>query len=68
MTAVAPPVVVPSWAPPRDAILTPEQLAAWLQVSVDQAKGLNLPAIRVGKRGWRFVAGQVVDELQRRAG
>lgn len=52
---------------PPEAILTTEQLAAWLQVSVTQVQRLNLPAVPVGKRRWRYIAGQVLEELRRRA-
>lgn len=53
--------------PPREAILTAEQVADWLQVSVSQVHRMNLPAIAVGKRRFRYVAGQVLDALQERA-
>jgi len=54
-------------APSRDAILTTEQVADWLQISAEQVRRLNLPAISVGKRKWRFIAGQVLDALHQRA-
>jgi hypothetical protein len=60
-------VLLPSSAPPRDAILTTEQVAEWLQVSPEQVRRMNLPAIAVGKRKWRYVAGQVLDALAKRA-
>ena len=52
---------------PPEAILTADQLAAWLQVSVSQVHRLNLPAVRVGKSRYRYIAGQVLEELRRRA-
>ncbi len=57
----------PPAPPARDAILTTEQVAAWLQVSPEQVRRMNLPAIAVGKRKWRYVAGQVLDALEKRA-
>ena len=67
MTAVAAdPVQAPAFVPPREAVLTLAQLAAWLQVGEDVAAHMNLPAVRIGKR-WRWIAGQVLDEMQRRA-
>lgn len=54
-------------APDRDAVLTTEQVADWLQISTDQVRRLNLPAVAVGKRKWRYVCGLVLDELKRRA-
>lgn len=54
-------------APAREAVLTTEQVAAWLQVSPEQVLRMKLPAVAVGKHRWRYVAGQVLDELQRRA-
>jgi len=53
--------------PPRDAILTTEQLAEWLQISPEQVRRLGLPAIAVGKRKWRYLMSQVLDELEKRA-
>lgn len=52
---------------PPEAILTAEQVAAWLQVSVSQVQRMNLPAVPVGKRRYRYIAGQVLEELRRRA-
>lgn len=53
--------------PAREAILTAAQVADWLQVSVSQVHRMNLPAVAVGKRRWRYVAGQVLDALRERA-
>lgn len=66
----APPVSVPTSAPPRDAVLTTEQVAEWLQVSPQVVRELNLPAIAVGRgkrQRWRYIAGQVIDALGKRA-
>lgn len=52
---------------PPEAVLTAEQVAEWLQVGVGQVQRMNLPAVAVGKRRWRYIAGQVLDELKRRA-
>lgn len=62
MTAATAPLV-----PKREAVLTLEQLAAWLQVGPDAARAMNLPAVQVGKNRYRYLAGQVLDELARRA-
>lgn len=57
--------------PPREAVLTAEQVAEWLQLSVDDVRALNLPAFTVGRGKkrprWRYVAGQVLDALEKRA-
>lgn len=55
-------------APPhRDAMLTTEQVAAWLQISPEQVRRMRLPTIAVGKNKWRYLAGQVLDALAKRA-
>ena len=59
--------VMAPFVPKREAVLTLEQVAAWLQVGEDAARAMNLPAIQVGKNRYRYVAGQVLDELTRRA-
>jgi hypothetical protein len=65
---VSAPFVIPiPEPPPREAVLTLEQLAAWLQISPDAAANLNLPSFPVGKRGRRYIAGQVLDKLAERA-
>jgi hypothetical protein len=56
--------------PSRDAVLTTEQVAAWLQVSAEQVRHMNLPAVAVGRgkrQRWRYIAGQVLDALAKRA-
>jgi hypothetical protein len=58
--------VVPRAYPP-ETILTAAQLAMWLQVSEAQVQRMNLPGVRTGKRRWRYIAGQVLDELKRRS-
>ncbi len=63
----APAAAVPHNAPPREAVLTTEQVAEWLQVSPEQVRRMNLPAIAVGKRKWRYIVGQVLDTLAKRA-
>ncbi len=60
------PLKLPTFVPPREAILTLAQLAAWLQVGEDVAAHMNFKAVRIGRR-WRWIAGQVLDELERRA-
>lgn len=56
--------------PPRDAILTVEQVAEWMQISPEAVRHLNIPAIAVGRgkrQRWRYVAGMVLDYLQTKA-
>lgn len=55
------------YTPARDAFLTVHQVAEWLQISPDQVRRLNLPAVPVGKRSWRYNVQQVLDELTKRA-
>ncbi len=66
----SPTVAVPLVAPPRDAVLTTEQVGEWLQISPQAVRELNLPAIAVGRgkrQRWRYLAGVVVDALERRS-
>jgi len=63
----APALSLPSFVPSREAVLTTDQVAEWLQVSPEQVRRMNLPAIAVGKRKWRYIAGQVLDALEKRA-
>jgi hypothetical protein len=61
---------LPSFVPPRDAVLTTEQVAEWLQISPQAVRELNLPAIRVGRgkrQRWRYLASMVLDALAKRA-
>jgi hypothetical protein len=55
------------FAPPRDAVLTKAQLALALQISLRQVDRLNLKAVTLGHRTVRFIWGQVLDELKKRA-
>lgn len=57
----------PTFVPAREAVLTLAQLAAWLQVGEDAVRKMNFKAVQIGKNRWRYVAGQVLDELERRA-
>lgn len=52
---------------PETAVLTIEQLAAALQVSVRQAERLDLPCVYLGTRTRRYVWGQVLETLRKRA-
>jgi hypothetical protein len=52
---------------PRDAVVTIDQLAAALQVSVRVAEKMDLPTVYIGPRLKRFVWGQVLDTLTERA-
>ena len=54
-------------APPREAVLTPEQLCAWLQISHRQLHRLDVPCIRLGRRTVRYSVEQVLEHLKRRA-
>lgn len=56
------------WAP--DDVLTPQQLAERLQLSVATVDRMDLPTIYCGqgrKRARRFVWGQVIRALEARA-
>jgi hypothetical protein len=55
------------FAPPRTAVLTQEQLALALQISVRQVQRMNLPAADLGKQTVRYVWGDVLDELKKRS-
>lgn len=59
--------VEPPFVPRPEAVLTTRQVARWLQVSETQVRRLNLPCIEVGRGRWRYLAGQVLEELKRRA-
>lgn len=52
---------------PRDAIVTAEQVAAALQVSVKTVQRMDLPTIPIGRRGARYLWSQVLDALAERA-
>jgi hypothetical protein len=52
---------------PRDAVLSIEQLAAGLNVSVRTIERMDLPTVYLGKRTKRFIWGQVLDALASRA-
>ena len=48
------------------AILTIEQVAAWLQMGIRSVERLNLPCVYLGTRTRRYVARDVLDYLERR--
>ena len=52
---------------PPSAILTTEQLASWLQVSVSTVKTWPLPRLRLPGQTVRYSAGQVLAYLEGRA-
>lgn len=54
-------------APPETAILTLEQVAAWLQVGCDAVLRLGLPTIAISERQARYSVRQVLAWLERRA-
>lgn len=51
---------------PREAILTTEEVAAWLRVSPRKLEGMDVPCSFLGARTRRYVAGTVLDWLERR--
>lgn len=61
------PFTPPTFVPAREAVLTLAQLARWLQVGEVAARAMNFKAVQVGKNRWRYVAGQVLEELEKRA-
>lgn len=52
---------------PRDAIVTVEQVAAALQVSVKTVDRMDLPTVYIGRRMRRYLWGKVLDVLAERA-
>jgi hypothetical protein len=52
--------------PTAEAVLTREQVCRWLQISERQFYRLDLPAIRVGKRGVRYHVGTLLEHLKRK--
>ena len=65
-TSMAEPIPVPVTYP-RDAVVTVEQVAAALQVSVKTVQRMDLPMIPVSRRTVRYLWGQVLDLLAERA-
>ena len=51
---------------PPEAILTKEQVAEWLQVSVDMVDRLNLRSIPISQRKVRYLAKHVLEDLEKR--
>ncbi len=51
----------------RDAVLTVEQVAAGLGVSIRSVERADLPTIYIGRRTRRYLWGQVLDFLAERA-
>lgn len=56
-----------SETPSRDAVLTIDELAAALKVSVSTIERADLPTVYFGARTKRFIYGQVLDILAKRA-
>ena len=52
---------------PPETILTPEQVADWLQVSKRTLQRLSMPSITIGHRTVRYLAKDVIDYLERRS-
>lgn len=57
--------VVPQY--PREAILTIEEVAKALRVSVKTVMRADLPTVYIGKQVPRYIWGQVFDVLKERA-
>lgn len=56
-------------APDRpDAILTRDQVAAWLQIKPRQVERLGVPCVRLGARTLRYVRADVLRWLERQKG
>ena len=51
---------------PSEAVLTIEQVAEWLQMSVRSVERLDLPCVYLGTRTRRFLAKHIVEYLERR--
>lgn len=56
----------PPLAYPPEAVLTIEQLAAWLQISPRTAERLDIPCVYLGRKR-RYRAGAVIQYLDRNA-
>lgn len=54
-------------APPETAVLTVEQVAAWLQVGTDTVLALKLPSVELSDRNLRIPVRLALQELERRA-
>lgn len=61
--AKTPPFVVP----PPEAVLTTDQVAAWLQVHTRQVQRLGIPALKLGHKTVRYRARDVMAWLQKAA-
>jgi hypothetical protein len=62
MSAMAEPITYS-----RDAVVTIEQVAAAIGVSVRQVERMDLPTVYCGRRTRRYVWGQILDALTERA-
>jgi hypothetical protein len=51
----------------RDDVLTPDELAAALHVSVRTIERMDLPTVYIGTRTRRYLYGQILDVLAERA-
>ncbi len=47
-----------------DAVLTPNQVAAWLQVRPRQLERLGVPRLDLGRKTKRYLAGDVLAWIQ----
>ena len=52
---------------PREALLTIEEMAAVLRVSVRTVERMDLPTVYCGPKNRRYLYGQVIDILRERA-
>lgn len=53
--------------PARDAVLTPEEMAAALKVNRRTLDRMDLPTVYLGKKLRRYIYGEVLDALKGRA-
>jgi len=53
----------PTIPPPADAVLTPQQVADWLQVSTKTLATLPIRSKKLGHRTRRYVARDVLEYL-----
>jgi hypothetical protein len=52
---------------PRDAVVTIEEVAAALRVSIRTVERMDLPTVYCGRRTRRYLWGKILDTLAERA-
>lgn len=60
-------MVAVSVAPEPTAVLTPEEVAAWLKVRPRQLERLKVPCVKLGHRTRRYLAREVLSWLESRS-